>query len=95
MIGFEILEALQTVPSLKSLTTSLLAEGGYAPLYPPEQIEKLRPQVVLLSDAAGDGGLDPQVLDTLQGYTLLRTDQNGWIELTTDGEQILVEVERR
>ena len=62
MIGFEILEALQTVPSLKSLTSSLLAEGGYAPLNPLVQIEKLRPQVVLLNDAAGDGGLDPQVL---------------------------------
>jgi hypothetical protein len=29
--------------------------------------------------------------ETLEGYTLLRTDQNGWIELSTDGEQMWVE----
>ena len=28
------------------------------------------------------------------GYTLLRTDRNGWIQLSTDGEQLWVEVER-
>jgi beta-lactamase superfamily II metal-dependent hydrolase len=52
--------------------------------------------VVLLSVAAGDtqGRPDPQVLEAVQGRTLLRTDQNGWIELTTDGEQMWVEVER-
>ena len=34
--------------------TALLADGGYAPLNPPEWIERWRPQVVLLSVAAGD-----------------------------------------
>jgi beta-lactamase superfamily II metal-dependent hydrolase len=37
----------------------------------------------------------PSILDALQGYPLLRTDQNGWIELTTDGSQMWMEVERR
>jgi beta-lactamase superfamily II metal-dependent hydrolase len=41
------------------------------------------------------GRPDPQVLQALEGRTLLRTDRNGWIELTTDGEQLWVEVERR
>jgi hypothetical protein len=36
-----------------------------------------------------------QVLEALQGYTLLRTSRNGWIELTMDGEQMWVEVEKR
>jgi hypothetical protein len=31
----------------------------------------------------------------MQGCTLLRTDQNGWIELSTDGERMWVEVERK
>jgi hypothetical protein len=31
----------------------------------------------------------------VEGYTLLRTDRIGWIELTTDGQQMWVEVERR
>jgi hypothetical protein len=30
------------------------------------------------------------MLELLQGYTVLRTDRNGWIELSTDGEQMWV-----
>jgi hypothetical protein len=37
----------------------------------------------------------PEVLQALPDYTLLRRDQNGWVELTSDGEQMWVEVERR
>jgi len=51
--------------------------------------------MAMLSSAADDPGPDPQVLDALQSYNLLRTDRNGWIELTTDGEQMWVEVESR
>jgi len=57
----------------------------------------LQPQVVLLSLAAGDrdGLPDPESLTALEGYNLLRTDRNGWIELTTDGEQMWVWTERK
>jgi beta-lactamase superfamily II metal-dependent hydrolase len=53
--------------------------------------------VLLLSVAAGDkdGRPDRETLETIQGYTLLRTDQNGWIQLSTDGGQMWVEVEKR
>jgi beta-lactamase superfamily II metal-dependent hydrolase len=34
------------------------------------------------------------VLETLKDYALLRTDQNGWIEISTDGVQMWVNVER-
>jgi hypothetical protein len=34
------------------------------------------------------------MLENIQGYTLLRPSRNGWIELTTDGKQMWVEVER-
>jgi beta-lactamase superfamily II metal-dependent hydrolase len=59
----------------------LLAEGGMASLNPPEWIGKLRPQVVLLSAGADDPGgqPDPETLHSVEGYTLLRTDRNGWI----------------
>jgi beta-lactamase superfamily II metal-dependent hydrolase len=78
------------------VTALLLTDGGYAPLNPPEWIERWRPQVVLLSVAAGDqqGRPDPETLEALVGYTLLRTDQNGWMELSTDGEKMWVEVEK-
>ena len=72
----------------------LLADSGYAPINPPEWIANLHPQLVLLSVSAADkeGLPSPETLELLRGYTVLRTDRNGWIELTTDGEQMWVEV---
>jgi beta-lactamase superfamily II metal-dependent hydrolase len=74
----------------------LLADYGASQLNPPEWIAKLRTQVVLLSVDAGDSKNQPDVavLENIQGYSLLRTDRNGWIELTTDGEQMWVKSER-
>jgi hypothetical protein len=48
------------------------------------------------SAAPGDrpGKPDPDTLQAVEGYTLLRTDRNRWIEITTDGEQMRVEAER-
>jgi len=82
---------------LLPVTALLLASGGYAPLNPPEWIERWGPKLVLLSVAAGyaQGRPDPQVLRTLQGRTLLRADLNGWVKLSTDGEKLWVEMERR
>jgi beta-lactamase superfamily II metal-dependent hydrolase len=38
---------------------------------------------------------DGSVLESVKDYELLRTDQNGWIEITSDGEQMWVNVERK
>jgi beta-lactamase superfamily II metal-dependent hydrolase len=38
--------------------------------------------------------LSLETLDTLSSYSLLRTDQNGWIQVATDGQQMWVEVRR-
>ena len=94
-INFETIEHLQ--PHIQPITALLLAESGFAPLNPDQWLETLNPQLVLLSVAANDrqGMPDMQVIESLEGYTLLRTDQNGWIELSTDGERLWVEVERR
>ena len=95
-LDFEAIEALEEGKAVGRVSALLLAESGYAPLNPPKWIANLNPQVVLLSVAAGDPDNLPAVetLQALQGYTLLRTDVNGWIELTTDGEEMWVEVER-
>jgi beta-lactamase superfamily II metal-dependent hydrolase len=79
------------------VTALLLADSGYAPVNPPEWIAALNPQVVILSVAAGDSdGLPDQlVLDSLTGTTLLRTDRNGWITVSTDGIGMWVEVEKK
>ncbi|HUV26416.1 MAG TPA: hypothetical protein VMW34_03530, partial [Anaerolineales bacterium] len=96
-LDFELLSDLQSQPGLKGTTAVLLAESGFAPVNPREWFEALNPQVILLSVAAGDpqGLPSPETLAAVEGYHLLRTDRNGWIELITDGEQLWVEVERK
>ncbi|MDH5606452.1 MAG: ComEC/Rec2 family competence protein, partial [Anaerolineae bacterium] len=96
-LDFPEMEAWDQGRQIGPLTALLLAESGYAPANPAEWIENLHPQLVLLSVAAGDySGLpDAATLQALQGYTLLRTDEHGWIELTTDGQQLWVEVENK
>ncbi|MEN8173314.1 MAG: ComEC/Rec2 family competence protein [Chloroflexota bacterium] len=75
----------------------MLASQGYAPLNPPEWISMLNPRLTLLSVAADDrSGLpDDEVLDALGGGSLLRTDKHGWVEITTNGEQVWAVVEKR
>jgi hypothetical protein len=36
-----------------------------------------------------------ETLEEVEGYTLLRTYRNGWIEIMMDGEQMWVEMEKR
>jgi competence protein ComEC len=93
----ETLEGFLSDPSLAQVPVVLLADRGRNWLNPPEWIEKLQPQLLLLSAAAGDydGLPTEETLQRLQGYTLLRTDLNGWIHMITDGEKMWVEVERR
>ena len=59
-------------------------------------IANLRPQVALLSVAARerDELRSPETPAALERCTLLRTDQHGWIHLSTDGEQMWVAGER-
>jgi len=49
--------------------------------------------VELLSVAANEweGRPSAEILEAVRGYTLLRTDRDGWIELSTDGERLWVE----
>jgi beta-lactamase superfamily II metal-dependent hydrolase len=96
-LDFEMISRLESNSDLKGVTALLLAESGYAPVNPKEWIKALGPQVVLLSVVAGDreGLPSLETLAAVEGYTLLRTDCNGWIQLSTDGEQLWIEVERR
>lgn len=89
-------EALEYGNVIGGVDVYLLADSGYAPSNPPDMIENLNPQLVVLSVAAGDpDGLPSQdVLDPLEGYSLLRTDRSGWIMVSTDGEELRVDVER-
>jgi competence protein ComEC len=96
-LDFESMQTLMKDKNQGPVTALLLAEGGYAPLNTAEWIERWHPQAALLSVAAGDpdGLPNPQVLEAVKGYSLLRTDRMGWVRLSTDGEQMWVEVERQ
>ncbi len=96
-VGEEDFQALRYGREIGRVSALVLAGGGSVTLNPPEWIAALSPQVALLSVSAEDalGRPDEGTLKALQGYTLLRTDVNGWIHLATDGKQMWVEVEKK
>ena len=97
-VNFDLFNALENGKKIGPVTVLLLADSGYAPSNPPDWLANLRPQAAILSVAAGDpqGLPDPSVLNALNGTTtLLRTDRDGWIEVSTDGKQWWLEVERK
>lgn len=89
-------EALEFGNAIGKVDVLLLAESGYAPSNPPDIVENLNPQLVVLSVAAGDldGLPHKEVIESVGGYSLLRTDRNGWIDISTDGAEMQVNVER-
>lgn len=91
-----MLESLEFGNAVGRVDLLLLADSGYAPTNPPDVFENLNPQLVVLDVGAGDlNGLPSEdVLEWLGGYSLLRTDRNGWIDVVTDGASMQVTVER-
>lgn len=91
-----MLESLEFGNVVGDVDVLLLSESGYAPTNPPDLFQNMTPQLVVLSVAAGDpNGLPSQdVLEWLDGFSLLRTDRNGWINISTDGTRMHVSVER-
>jgi competence protein ComEC len=96
-MSFEALEEFRNGATIGPVNVLLLADSGYAASNPPAWIANLNPELVLLSvDAADEFGMpDSEVLESVEGYDLLRTDRNGWIEITTDGSQMWINVERQ
>lgn len=95
-MSFDALAKLQADESLPPITALLLADSGMAQTNPAEWINFLNPQVVVLSVSADNLlGLPSQsALDAAGGRTLLRTDANGWIEISSDGSSVWVETQR-
>jgi competence protein ComEC len=89
-------ESIEYGNVIDTVDVLLLADSGYGPSNPPDLIENLNPRLVVLSVGAGDpDGLPSQdVIDSLDGYSYLRTDRNGWISIRTDGDSMQVDVER-
>lgn len=96
-VNFETFERLENGRNIGPVTALLLAESGYAQANPPEWLFNLAPQMYIISVGGDDSfGLPPrETLDLLRDQNILRTDRNGWIRLSTNGEQLWVEVERK
>ena len=96
-MNFIALEELNYGEEIEMISALLLGDSGYAPINSPEWIANLNPQLIILSVAAGDpDGLPHEgTLETIEDYSLLRTDYNGWIEITTDGAEMWVKAERQ
>ena len=96
-MSFEAMDELHNGTSVGSVSILSLADSGYAASNPSDWIVNLNPELVVLSvDAADQNGMpDGEALESVKDYELLRTDQNGWIEITTNGEQMWVNVERK
>jgi competence protein ComEC len=96
-INFEAQEELKYGKDIMGTSVLSIADSGYAPINPPEWISNLHPQLIVLSVAAGDAdGLPHAItLETIEDYPLLRTDYNGWIEITTNGTDMWVETEKQ
>ena len=96
-VTYETFEQLENGTGLGPVTALLLAESGYLPSNPPEWLENVNPQMYIISVAAGDfNGLpSPDLLETLENDAVLRTDTSGWIDLTTNGQDVWVSVERK
>lgn len=96
-INFSAQEELDYGEEIKTTSLLLLSDSGYAPINPPEWIKNLNPQLIILSVAAGDpdGLPHKETLENVADFPLLRTDYNGWIEVTTDGAEMWIEVEKQ
>jgi competence protein ComEC len=90
------IEKWSNLASLQSVTAVLLPDGGSDLVSTSEWLAEIDPRLVLISVGAGNTrGLPSEpVLRALEGRRILRTDLNGTIDITTDGERMWVEVER-
>lgn len=96
-INFNVQEDLNYGKDIGGTSLLLIADSGYAPITPPIWISNLNPQLAILSVSAGDpdGLPNEKTLEALKDYPLLRTDYDGWIDVSTDGTQMWVTVEKQ
>ena len=93
----DTLQTLEYGKTIGPVNVLLLADSGYSGTNNIDWVANLHPQLAVLSVAAGDpdGLPDREALESVAGYPLLRTDRNGWIEVSSDGATMSVEAERQ
>jgi competence protein ComEC len=93
----DLCQSLLEEPGPMPVNALLLAGSGAAELNPPAWLQAWEPQLMLLSVGSGDRRARPapEMMQAVEGYNLLRTDKNGWVHLSTDGQQMWVEGEKK
>ena len=96
-VNFDVFSQLNNGQGLGPVSGLLISESGYAPSNPPEWLANLKPQVAILSVAAGDpDGLPAvDVIKAFDNYNLIRTDRRGWIDLASNGQQLWITSEHK
>ena len=89
-------ERLRQGRDIGPISVLLLADRGYQASNPPGWIWNLQPQLLVFSgEGDGYGSLpDSRLIADLAGYSLLRTDQQGAVEIISDGIEMQVRVEK-
>ena len=90
-LDFDQMEELNFGLNIGPVDLLLLADSGYPPLNPPDWIANLSPTVIWVSVNAEDS-TTPIAIE-LGDLQVFRTDQNGWLKVSTDGQQMWLEVE--
>ena len=96
-MNFEDLSILREDPKLSNISIFLLPASGYSPINPVEWITRLAPNIGILNVSTVDMNRlpDKETLTDFRPYSLVRTDQTGWIIISTDGHRMWVETEHK
>lgn len=96
-LNLDMLTELKYGKDLGPVTAVLLSQSGYAPANPSAWLDNLKPETFILSVAAGDPDGLPSLdlLVALKDADIIRTDENGWIDLASDGQNTSITVERK
>lgn len=87
---------LATTGLIRPTTVVLVPQHGGENSISARFLDTARPSAVIIAVGADnpDGDPQPQTLNLLSNYTILRTDQRGTISFATDGLQLWAESER-
>ena len=94
-ISKESIQTMRNGLDIGHVSVLLLADNGHAANNPQEWIQHLNPRLGVVSVSSDDrqGHPSPALLRRMAGYSLLRTDLHGWVEITTDGKRMWINVE--
>ena len=87
-LDFDLLDMLDEGNGVDPVSLLVLADGGYAPLNPPEWIANLSPTEIWIAGSA------QETAELAAGFPSAGTQEHGWLRATTDGSKFWLEAAR-